>query len=176
MFRPRLLRNSSRERIRCRISAVLNRVRAWRFLVSRLGCRVVLRYCWREECRSTRQTGFRPAQRGVGGKDFPLEPCSIPLVLPARRRPLHPYNASAPASTRHQSRVLPLRVCLGATAEILEKVDRQIEYSSWSDEKLVGVVSPASLPLSWFESRHLMQVEWRCTAKESFPEEPQAMR
>src|SRR5262249_7222210 len=52
--------------------------------------------CWPAERRSTKRTIFRQGRRAVAGKDFPSAPCSILLVLPTRRRLLHPCNALAP--------------------------------------------------------------------------------
>src|SRR5260370_14441960 len=122
------------------------------------------------------QTRFRPARRAVAGKDSPSAPCSTPLVLPARRRRLHPCNAFAPVLTHHRFRVSPPHVSLGAVVEIPEQVDMQIEYSRSFGGMLVAVISRVSLALSGSEPRRLTQVEWKCTARESFPAGPRAMR
>src|SRR5436190_781456 len=111
------------------------------------------------EPRSTRRTRFRPVQRAVGGKDFPSAPCSIPLVLPARRRRLHPCNAFAPVLTRHQLRISPLHVPLEAVVEIPEQVDTRIEYPKLLAGMLVGAISRVSLPPFCSEPRRLRQVE-----------------
>src|SRR4029077_2186759 len=126
--------------------------------------------------RSTMRTRFRPTQRAVGDKGFPSAPCSSPPVLQARSRRLHPCNAFVPVLTHHQFRFSPPHGSLGAIVEIPEQVDRRIEYSKSYGGKLVAAISRVSLPLSCSEPRRLMQVEWRCTAKESFPAKPQAMR
>src|SRR4029450_8644522 len=103
--------------------------RAQLFPVLRLAGPFVQRHCSRAERRSTRRTRFRPARRAVGGKGLPSAPCSIPLVLPARRRRLHPCNAFAPVLMPPQFRASLPHVPLGAVVEIPEQVDRQIEYS-----------------------------------------------
>src|SRR5205823_12466326 len=150
--------------------------RAQPFPVLRLAGPFVQRHCSRAERRSTRQTRFRPARRVVGGKGFPSAPCSIPLDLPARRRRLHPCSALAPVLTPHQFRVSPPHVPPEAVVEILEQVDRQIEYSSSVGGMLVATISRVFLALFCSKARRLTQVEWKCTARESFPAEPRAMR
>src|SRR4029077_13934099 len=150
--------------------------RAQLFPVLRLAGPFVQRHSSREERRSTRQTKFRSARRAIAGKDFPSAPCSSPLVLPARRRRLHPCNAFAPVLTRHQFRVSPPHVPLAAIVEIPEQVDRQIEYSRSFGGMLVAAISRVSLALSCSEPRRLTRVEWRCTARESFPAELPVMR
>src|SRR5438874_6706909 len=150
--------------------------RAQPFPVLRLAGLFVQRHCSRAERRSTRRTRFRPALRVVGGKGSPSGPCSIPLGSPARRRRLHPCNVFAPVLTPHQFRVSLPHVPLGAVVETPEQVDRQIEYSRSFGGMFVAAISRVSPALSSSEARRLTQEEWKCTARESFPAEPRAMR
>src|SRR5262245_43253784 len=150
--------------------------RAQPFPVLRLATPFAQPQCWPAERRSTKRTGFRQARRAVAGKDFPSAPCSILLVLPTRRRRLHPCNAFAPVLTLRPSGVSLPHESLGAVVEIPEQADRQIEYSKSFGGMLVAALSRVSPLLSCSEPRRLMQVEWRYTAKESFPEAPRGLR